>query len=49
MDARKWYASRVAPKKWGERIEVDAKVETTGAASEALMAFLAAVEAKKGG
>lgn len=49
MDARKWYASRVAPKKWGDRVEVDAKVETTNAPSEALTAFLAALEAKKGG
>ena len=47
MDARKWYASRVAPKKWGDKIEIDAKVENIGATSEALMAFLAAVEAKK--
>ena len=49
MDARKWYAGKVAPKKWGDKIEIDAKIETTGAASEALMAFLAAVEAQKGG
>ena len=47
MDARKWYAGKVAPRKWGDRVEIDAKSETTGAASEALMAFLAAVEAKK--
>ena len=49
MDARKWHASKVAPRKWGDKIEIDAKIETTGATSEALMAFLAAVEAKKGG
>jgi hypothetical protein len=49
MEARKWYAGKVAPKKWGDRVEIDAKIETTGAASEALMAFLAAVEAQKGG
>ena len=48
MDARKWYAARVAPRKWGDKIEIDAKVETTGT-GEALMAFLAAMEAKKGG
>jgi len=47
MDARKWYASKVAPKKWGDRVEIDARVETTGATSEALVAFLAALEAKK--
>lgn len=49
MDARKWHASKVAPKKWGDRVEIDAKIETTGATSEALMAFLAAVEAQKSG
>jgi hypothetical protein len=49
MDARKWYASKVAPKRWGDRIEVDAKVETTTGPSEALTAFLAALESKKGG
>ena len=47
MDARKWYAARVAPRKWGDKIEIDAKVETTGGTSEALTAFLAALEAKK--
>jgi len=49
MDARKWYASKVAPKKWGDKIEIDAKVETTTGPSEALTAFLAALESKKGG
>jgi hypothetical protein len=48
MDARKWHASKVAPKKWGDKIEIDAKVEATGA-SDALLAFLGALEAKKGG
>ena len=48
MDARTWYAARVAPRKWGDRIEVDAKVETTGT-GEALAAFLAALEAKARG
>ena len=48
MDARKWYASKVAPKKWGDKIEIDAKVETTGT-GEALTAFLAALEAKARG
>jgi hypothetical protein len=48
MDARKWHASKVAPKKWGDKIEIDAKVETTGT-GEALTAFLAALEAKARG
>lgn len=49
MDARKWYASKVAPKRWGDKIEIDAKVDVNTGPSEALTAFLAAVEAKKGG
>lgn len=49
MDARKWYAGKVAPKKWGDRVEVDAKIETTVGQSEALTAFLAALEAKARG
>lgn len=49
MDARKWYAARVAPRKWGDRVEIDAKVEVTAGPSEALTAFLAMLEAKKGG
>lgn len=49
MDARKWYASKVAPKRWGDKLEIDAKVDVNTGPSEALTAFLAAVEAKKGG
>jgi hypothetical protein len=49
LAALQWLASKRAPKKWGDRVEIDAKIETTGATSEALMAFLAAVEAQKGG
>lgn len=49
MDARKWHASKVAPKKWGDKIEIDAKVETTTGPSEALMAFLAAASKAKNG
>jgi len=49
LSALQWLASKRAPKKWGDRVEIDAKIETTGATSEALMAFLAAVEAQKGG
>ena len=49
MDARKWHASKVAPKKWGDRLEIDAKVETSHAPSDALMAFLAAASKAKNG
>ena len=47
LAALQWLASKRAPKRWGDRIEVDAKVETTTGPSEALTAFLAALEAKK--
>jgi len=49
MDARKWHASKVAPKKWGDRLEIDARVETSHAPSDALMAFLAAASKAKNG
>ena len=49
LAALQWLASKRAPKKWGDKIEVEAKVETTNAPSEALTAFLAALEAKRGG
>jgi hypothetical protein len=50
IDARKWYAGKVAPKKWGDKVEIDAKVEVTSAPTENLMAFLAMAETngKKG-
>jgi len=47
MDARKWHASKVAPKKWGDRVEIDAKVDVSTGPSEALMVFLSSLEAKK--
>lgn len=50
IDARKWYAGKVAPKKWGDKIEVDARVEVSSAPTENLLAFLAMAEnnGKKG-
>jgi hypothetical protein len=44
MDARKWYAGKVSPKKWGDKIELDAKVEVTSGPTENLMSFLALIE-----
>ena len=41
-------AGMLAPKNWGDKLEIDAKVETTGT-GEALTAFLAALEAKARG
>ena len=46
MDARKWYASKVAPKKWGDKVDISATVEVTGASTEHLAAFLAMIETK---
>lgn len=50
MDARKWYAGKVSPKKWGDKVEIDAKVEVSSGPTENLMAFLAMAETngKKG-
>ncbi len=50
MDARKWYAGKVSPKKWGDRVDIEAKVEVSSGPSENLMAFLAMAEnnGKKG-
>lgn len=44
MDARKWYAGKVLPKKWGDKIELDAKVEVTQTPTDNLFAFLAMAE-----
>jgi hypothetical protein len=44
MDARKWYAGKVSPKKWGDRVDIDAKVEVNSGPSENLMALLAMAE-----
>ena len=44
MDARKWYAGKVSPKKWGDKVEIDAKVEVNSGPTENLLAFLAMAE-----
>lgn len=49
MDARKWYAGKVSPKKWGDRVQVDADVKVTDGPSQNLTAFLAMVEQKASG
>jgi hypothetical protein len=46
IDARKWYASKVAPKKYGEKIEVDAKIEARDVSVETLDAAIAKQLAK---
>jgi hypothetical protein len=49
MEARKWYAGKISPKKWGDKVEIDAKVQVNSP-TENLMAFLAMAEThgKKG-
>jgi hypothetical protein len=47
LSALQWLASKRAPKKWGEKVEVDAKVELSTNPTENLFAFLAAAEKTK--
>jgi hypothetical protein len=49
IDARKWHAAKVAPKKWGDRVEIDAKVEHNSGPSEGLTMMLAMLEKAGGG
>ena len=42
--ARQWRAAKLAPKKYSERMELDAKVEVTSGPTENLMSFLALIE-----
>jgi hypothetical protein len=49
LAALQWLASKRSPKRWGDKIEIDAKVETSHAPSDALMAFLAAASKAKNG
>jgi hypothetical protein len=44
IDARKWHAAKVAPKKWGDRVEIDAKIEHNSGPSEGLTMMLAMLE-----
>lgn len=44
MDARRWYAGKVAPKKWGDKIEIDAKIDARQGPSETLLNLLTLVD-----
>ena len=44
LAALQWLASKRSPKRWGDKLEVDAKVEVTSAPTENLFAFLAMAE-----
>ena len=47
LSALQWLASKRAPKKWGERLDIDAKVAVTANPTDSLFAFLAAAEKTK--
>jgi hypothetical protein len=51
MNARQWYAGKVSPKKWGDRVgvDLDAKIELSSAPSEALLQILAKLGSKNSG
>ncbi len=42
--ARQWRAAKLAPKKYSEKFDIDAKVEVSSGPTENLMAFLAMAE-----
>jgi hypothetical protein len=50
LAALQWLAAKRSPKRWGDKIELDAKVEVSSAPTDNLMAFLAMAETngKKG-
>lgn len=48
VHAHQWRAARLAPRRWGDKVEVKADVEVTSAPSEHLATFLAMAMAPKG-
>jgi hypothetical protein len=50
LSALQWLAAKRSPKRWGDKVEIDAKVEVSSGPTENLMAFLAMAETngKKG-
>lgn len=46
LDARKWYLSKLAPKRYGDRLELDGKLDTGSKSADELRAELAALRAK---
>lgn len=48
LAAYQWLASKRAPKRWGDKIGIDAKVEVQSGPSDNLMTFLAIVEKNSG-
>ena len=49
IDARKWHAAKTAPRKYGEKLEIDATIEHNSGPSEGLTLMLAMLEKAQGG
>jgi hypothetical protein len=49
IDARKWHAAKTAPRKYGDKLELDAKIEHNSGPSEGLTLMLAMLEKAQGG
>jgi hypothetical protein len=48
IDARKWHAAKTAPRKYGDKLELDAKIEHNTGPSEGLTMMLAMLEKAQG-
>lgn len=48
IDARKWHAAKTAPRKYGDKIEIDATIEHNSGPSEGLTMMLAMLEKAQG-
>ena len=48
IDARKWHAAKTAPRKYGDKLELDAKIEHNNGPSEGLTVMLAMLEKAQG-
>jgi hypothetical protein len=49
IDARKWHAAKTSPRKYGDKIEIDATIEHNSGPSEGLTLMLAMLEKAQGG
>ena len=48
IDARKWHAAKTSPRKYGDKLELDAKIEHNNGPSEGLTVMLAMLEKAQG-
>jgi hypothetical protein len=49
IDARKWHAAKTSPRKYGDKLEIDATIEHNSGPSEGLTLMLAMLEKAQGG